>query len=52
VFQVATLADVHGSMTGEPVIMTLVGGLGTIAGPVAGAAIMVGLETKATPKNR
>jgi branched-chain amino acid transport system permease protein len=49
VFQVATLADVHWSMSGEPVMMTLVGGLGTIAGPVAGAAIMVGLETYLAP---
>lgn len=45
VFQVATLTDVHWSMSGEPVLMTLVGGLGTIGGPVIGAVIMVSLQT-------
>jgi branched-chain amino acid transport system permease protein len=44
VFGIATLTDVHYSMSGEVVLMTLLGGLGTIFGPVAGAAVIVGLE--------
>jgi len=44
VFQLASLTDVHWSMSGEVVLMTLVGGLGTIFGPVLGAAIIVGME--------
>src|SRR3989442_4676900 len=34
VFQLASLTDVHWSMSGEVVLMTLVGGLGTVLGPV------------------
>jgi branched-chain amino acid transport system permease protein len=41
VFQLASLTDVHWSMSGEVVLMTLVGGLGTVFGPVVGAAIIV-----------
>ena len=44
VFGIATLTDVNYSMSGEVVLMTLLGGLGTIFGPVAGGAIIVGLE--------
>jgi branched-chain amino acid transport system permease protein len=44
VFQLASLTDVHWSMSGEVVLMTLVGGLGTIFGPVIGALIIVGME--------
>src|SRR3954463_4342246 len=44
VFGIATLTDVHYAMSGEVVLMTLLGGLGTIFGPVAGAAVIVGLE--------
>ncbi|WP_158969942.1 branched-chain amino acid ABC transporter permease [Chachezhania sediminis] len=40
VFQVATLVDVHWSMSGEPILMTLVGGMGTIFGPMVGAAVI------------
>ena len=36
VFQLASLTDVHWTMSGEVVLMTLVGGLGTIFGPVVG----------------
>ncbi|MET4578095.1 branched-chain amino acid ABC transporter permease [Ottowia thiooxydans] len=43
VFQYATLTDVHWTMSGEPVLMTLIGGLGTIFGPVVGAAFVVAL---------
>jgi branched-chain amino acid transport system permease protein len=44
VFQLASLTDVHWSMSGEVVLMTLLGGLGTIFGPVAGAAIIITME--------
>ena len=37
VFQLASLTDVHWTMSGEVVLMTLVGGLGTIFGPFVGA---------------
>jgi branched-chain amino acid transport system permease protein len=42
----ATLSDVHWTMSGTVILMTLLGGLGTRLGPVAGAVIVVGLETK------
>ncbi len=48
VFQVATLNDVHWSMSGVPVIMTLVGGLGTMFGPVVGAIVFVTMENYLT----
>ena len=44
VFQLASLTDVHWSMSGEVVLMTLLGGLGTVFGPVAGALLVVTLE--------
>ena len=44
VFQLAALTDVHWSMSGEVVLMTLLGGLGTIFGPVVGAFMIVTLE--------
>jgi len=44
VFGIATLTDVHWSMSGEVVLMTLVGGLGTIFGPVVGAAVIVTMQ--------
>jgi branched-chain amino acid transport system permease protein len=44
VFQLASLTDVHWSMSGEVVLMTLLGGLGTVFGPVVGAFIVVTLE--------
>jgi len=40
----ATLSDVHWSLSGEVVLMTLLGGLGTFAGPVVGAFTIVGLQ--------
>ena len=45
VFQLASLTDVHWSMSGEVVLMTLLGGMGTIFGPVVGAFIIVVLES-------
>lgn len=44
IFQAATLTDVHWQMSGEVVLMTLLGGMGTIFGPVVGAAIVVALQ--------
>jgi len=44
VFQLASLTDVHWTMSGEVVLMTLLGGLGTVFGPVVGAFIVVALE--------
>jgi branched-chain amino acid transport system permease protein len=44
VAQNASLTDVHWSMSGEIVLMTLVGGLGTIFGPVVGAFIIIAMQ--------
>jgi branched-chain amino acid transport system permease protein len=44
VFEIATLTDVHWSMSGEVVLMTLLGGLGTVFGPVVGAFVVIGLQ--------
>ena len=44
VFQLASLTDVHWTMSGEVVLMTLVGGLGTVFGPVAGAVVVLAME--------
>jgi len=41
-----TLTDVHWSMSGLVVLMTLVGGLGTLAGPIVGAIVIIALENK------
>jgi branched-chain amino acid transport system permease protein len=43
VFGIATLTDVHSLMSGEVVLMTLVGGLGTIFGPVVGALLVTAM---------
>jgi len=44
VFQLASLTDVHWTMSGEVVLMTLLGGLGSIFGPVVGAFIIIAME--------
>jgi branched-chain amino acid transport system permease protein len=44
VFQLASLTDVYWTMSGEVVLMTLLGGMGTIFGPVVGAFVIIGLE--------
>jgi branched-chain amino acid transport system permease protein len=44
VFQLASLTDAHWTMSGEVVLMTLLGGLGTIFGPVVGALIIITME--------
>jgi len=41
-----TLTDVHWSMSGLVILMTLVGGLGTLIGPLVGAVVVVTLENK------
>jgi branched-chain amino acid transport system permease protein len=49
VFQLASLTDVHWNMSGEVVLITLVGGLGTIFGPVVGAFFIIALENYLAP---
>ena len=44
VFQLASLTDVHWTMSGEVVLMTLIGGMGTMFGPTVGALVFVSLE--------
>ena len=44
VFQFASLTDVDWTMSGEVVLMTLVGGIGTILGPVVGAFLLTTME--------
>ncbi len=44
VFQLASLTDVHWSMSGEVVLMTLIGGMGTVFGPIVGATVIVGMQ--------
>ena len=42
----ATLSDVHWTASGQVILMTLVGGLGTLSGPLLGSAVVVLLENK------
>jgi branched-chain amino acid transport system permease protein len=44
VFQLASLTDVHWSMSGEVVLMTLLGGMGTVFGPMVGALTIVTMQ--------
>jgi branched-chain amino acid transport system permease protein len=44
VLQFASLTDVHWTMSGEVVLMTLLGGLGTVFGPVVGAFLIVAMQ--------
>lgn len=44
IFQFASLTDAHWQMSGEVVLMTLLGGMGTIFGPVVGAVTVVTLQ--------
>ena len=44
VFQLASLTDAHWHMSGEVVLMTLLGGMGTIFGPLVGATTVVGIQ--------
>jgi branched-chain amino acid transport system permease protein len=43
-FQLASLTDVYWTMSGEVVLMTLLGGMGTLFGPVVGAAIIITMQ--------
>ena len=43
-FQLASLTDVHWTMSGDVVLMTLIGGMGTIFGPVFGAGVVVTMQ--------
>jgi branched-chain amino acid transport system permease protein len=49
VFQLASLTDVYWGTSGEVVLMVLLGGMGTIFGPVAGAIVVVALESYLAP---
>jgi branched-chain amino acid transport system permease protein len=40
----ATLSDVHWSMSGEVILMSLLGGVGTLFGPVFGAGVVIALQ--------
>ncbi|MEP7283812.1 MAG: branched-chain amino acid ABC transporter permease, partial [Rubrivivax sp.] len=42
----ATLTDMHWTSSGHVILMTLVGGLGTLSGPLVGSAVVVLLENK------
>ncbi|MDR3470565.1 MAG: branched-chain amino acid ABC transporter permease [Devosia sp.] len=44
VFQLASLTDAHWTMSGEVVLMTLLGGLGTVFGPLIGAALVISIQ--------
>jgi branched-chain amino acid transport system permease protein len=46
----ATLSDVHWSMSGEVILMTLLGGVGTFFGPVFGAGIVISLQNMLADK--
>jgi branched-chain amino acid transport system permease protein len=50
VFQLASLTDVHWHTSGEVVLMTLLGGLGTVFGPLAGATVIVTLQNELADK--
>lgn len=45
VFQLASLTDVHWTMSGEVVLMTLLGGMGTVFGPLVGAAAIISMQS-------
>lgn len=49
VFEIASLTDVHWAMSGQVVLMTLLGGMGTILGPVIGAVILVAIDIYLAP---
>ena len=49
VFQLASLTDVYWGMSGEVVLMTLLGGMGTVFGPMVGAAVVVTMQNYLAP---
>jgi branched-chain amino acid transport system permease protein len=50
VMKFATLSDVHWSMSGEVILMSLLGGVGTFFGPVLGAGIVIALQDNLADK--
>ena len=50
VFQLASLTDVHWHMSGQVVLMSLIGGVGTLFGPAVGALVIVTLENELADK--
>ncbi|HNM41477.1 MAG TPA: branched-chain amino acid ABC transporter permease [Giesbergeria sp.] len=50
VFKFATLTDAHWHTSGEVVLMTLVGGMGTVFGPLVGATVIVTLQNELADK--
>ncbi|HVQ67673.1 MAG TPA: branched-chain amino acid ABC transporter permease [Bradyrhizobium sp.] len=49
VFQLATLSGVHWHLSGEAVLMALIGGIGTFGGPLIGAAVLVTMQHFLSP---
>lgn len=49
VFQLATLSDAHWHLSGEAVLMALIGGIGTFGGPLIGAAVLVTMQHFLSP---
>lgn len=49
IFQLASLSKVHWTMSGEVVLMTLLGGMGTLVGPLVGAGLVGALQTYLAP---
>ena len=49
VFQLASLTDVHWTMSGDVLLMTLLGGLGTVFGPVVGAFAVIAMQNYLAP---
>jgi len=49
VFQLATLSGVHWHLSGEAVLMALIGGIGTFGGPLVGAAVLVTMQHFLSP---
>ena len=50
VFQFASLTDAHWHMSGEVVLMTILGGMGTVLGPVVGSAVIITLQNELADK--
>jgi branched-chain amino acid transport system permease protein len=50
VMKFATLTDVHWTMSGEVILMSLLGGVGTFFGPVLGASIVIALQNTLADK--
>lgn len=50
VFKFASLTDVHWHMSGEVVLMTILGGIGTVLGPIVGSSVIVVLEDQLADK--